>query len=161
MPLLDTGRAVASLVGETRPRRVVVGAVLGVLGLASGAFLLGMDVGLGAFAGGWLVIALGIALVGGILKAGLGPTDGALLLIALWWFVFPPLVGYLTGEWTMSSRYTHPRMLGFGYTSALAELRGGLEYGVRFGLFFAIVPGTIAYGFGSLIRRVRNRFEPV
>ncbi|MFB6132711.1 MAG: hypothetical protein ABEI52_01035 [Halobacteriaceae archaeon] len=161
MALLDTGQVIQYVVGETRPRRVIVGAVLGMLGLASGAFLLGLDVGLGDFAGGWLLVALGIALIAGLRRAGLGPTVGALWLIALWLFVFPPLVGYLTGEWAMASRYTHPRMMGFGYTSARAELIGGLEYGLQFGLFFAVVPGTMAYVVGSLINRFWNRFEPV
>lgn len=157
MAPVSTGRIVRYVVGDERPRRALVGAVLGLLGLASGAFLLGLDVGLYALGGGWIVIALGIALLAGILDAGLGSTVGCLWLIALWWFVFPPLVGYLTGEWTMASRYTHPRMLGFGYTSARAELLGGLEYGVQFGLLFAIIPGTIAYVFGTVINRAKTR----
>lgn len=155
----STGRIVRYVVGDERPRRALIGAVLGLLGLASGAFLLGLDVGLYAFGGGWVVVALGIAFLAGILGAGFGSTVGALWLIALWWFVFPPLVGYLTGEWTMASRYTHPRMLGFGYTSARAELLGGLEYGVQFGLLFAIVPGTITYVFGTVVNRATTRLD--
>lgn len=157
MPPVSTGAVVRYVVGDKRPRRILAGAVLVLLGLASGVFLLGLHVGLYGFGGGLIIVALGLALIAGLCGAGLGPTVGSLWLIAFWWFVFPPLVGYLTGEWTMASRYTHPRMLGFGYTSARAELLGGLEYGVRLGLLFAVIPGTIFYVFGTALDRVRAR----
>ncbi|MFC4989349.1 hypothetical protein [Saliphagus infecundisoli] len=158
MAPVSTGQIGRWVVGDKRPRRALVGAVLGLLGLASGAFFLGLDVGLFDVGGGWIVVVLGIAFLGGIFRAGLGSTVGSLWLIAIWWFVFPPLVGYFTGEWTtMASRYMHPRVLGFGYTSARTELLGGLEYGVRFGLLFAVISGTIAYILGTVINGVKTR----
>ena len=107
---------------------------LGVAGVVVGGFayhdikeLLGYDVGLRP---GWLVVAVGIALVAGWLGAGLALTILAEWLLALWWTAFPPLVGYLTGAWTGTGRYTHPRTMGFAYRAAEAELIGGLEYPV-------------------------------
>lgn len=159
MSRLGSERVVRYLVGKTRSRRVVVGGVVAVVALASLAFLLGFDVGLNAFGGGWIVVALAIALVAGVLGAGLAPTVGSLWLVALWWFAFPPLVGYLTGDWTGTSRYVHPRMTAFAYGSARAELLGGLRYGVRLGLFFAVVPGAIAYAVGTVAGWVASRLD--
>lgn len=156
MTPLDTAPVVQYVVGRSHPRRAVIGSIVVLLGLASGLFMLGFDVALFDLGFGWIVVALGIALVAGVIGAGLGPTVGVLWLIALWWFAFPPLVGYLTGDWATGSRYTHPRMLAFGYTTARAELLGGLDYALRLGLFFAIVPGTIAYVIGSAIGRART-----
>lgn len=153
----SSGHARRFVVGERYPRRVLIGAVLGVLGSASGAFLLGMDVGLYRFVVGWIVIALGIALLGGLFGAGLLPSIGSIWLIALWLFVFPPLVGFLTGEWSTASRFTHPRLVGFGYTSARAELLGGLDHGMRVGLVVALLPGTVAYVAGMGITRIKRR----
>ena len=140
-----TERVRQYVVGDERPRRAIVGTVLVLLGLASVAFVLGFDVGLSAFGGGWVVVALGIAVGAGLLGAGLGPTVGSMWLIAFWWFVFPPLVGYLTGVWEGAARYAHPRMLGFAYTTARAEVLGGLEYALRLGSFFALVPGAMVH----------------
>ncbi len=139
------------VLGEASARRAVVVSVLGLLVLASGAFLLGAEVGLSP---PWIVLALSIAVLAGWWGAGLIPTIGSLWLISLWWFVFPPLVGYLTAGWATPSRYTHPRMMGFAYSSARAELLGGLEYGLKFGLLFAVVGGTIAYGVGAIATRL-------
>lgn len=153
----DRDQIVRYVVGESRPRRWIYGSVLVLLGLASAVFLLGFDVGLFDLGFAWILVALGIALLAGGIGAGLGPTIGAIWLITLWWFVFPPLVGYLSGDWATASRYSHPRMLAFGYTSARAELLGGIDYALRLGVFFAVIPGTVAYVVGSLIDRVRRR----
>jgi len=144
------------LVGDAGPRRAVVVSVLALLVLASGAFVLGANVGLSL---PWIVLALGIALVAGWWDAGLLPTAGSLWLVGMWWFAFPPLVGYLSGAWAVASRYSHPRMMGFAYTSARAELVGGLEYGLRFGLLFALVAGVLAYGAGAVGAHLVSRFE--
>lgn len=48
-------------------------------------------------------------------------------------------------------------MMGYGYTSARAELIGGIEYGVQLGLLFAIVPGLIGYATGMTIDRISSR----
>lgn len=133
--------------GESRSRECLLLAVIALLVLFSGGFLLELlDVG---FSLGWIGVAFGIATVAGMVRAGLGPTVGALWLFALWWYVFPPLVGYLTGNWEMASRYTYPRMLGYGYTAAYYELIGGIERGVTSGLLFAIFVGTVGYTVGT------------
>ena len=156
---MSTHIPIRHVIGKPRPRRSILGSIVMLLVFASAVFLLGLDVGLFDLGFAWIVIALGIALVAGVIGAGLGPTVGGLWLIAIWWFVFPPLVGYLTGDWATGSRYTHPRMLAFGYTTARAELLGGLEYALRLGLFFAIVPGTIAYVLGSAIGWAKKRLQ--
>lgn len=89
----------------------------------------------------------------GFVGGGLVPTIGSLWLVGLWWFSFPPLVGYLTGSWTGTARYTHPRLSGFAYTSARAELIGGIEYG----LLFAIVFGLVGYVTGVVINRISTQ----
>jgi hypothetical protein len=128
------------------------------LGLASVAFLLGMSIRLYDF-WGWLVIAPGTAVIAGILGAGFVPTVGSLWLISLWGYAFPPLVGYLTGEWMGAGRYTSPRMLGFAYESVRAELLGGLETSVNFGLALAVVVGTTGYVVCSVIRWMAIRIR--
>lgn len=115
---------------------------------------MGLDVG---FSLGWIAVTIGIAVVAGSAKAGLGPTVGSVWLISLWWFVFPPLVGYLTGDWADASRYTYPRALDYAYTSAYAELIGGVESGVTSGLLFALVIGTGGYATGAVVSWVSNR----
>jgi hypothetical protein len=157
--LLGRWPAIRCRSGDRRPRRTIVAAVVCLVGLASVAFLLGLSVGLYEF-WGWLVIALGIAVVAGVVGAGLVPTVGSLWLIAFWGYVFPPLVGYLSGEWTGGGRDPHPRMLGFAYGSARAELLGGLETSLTFGLALAIIIGTVGYVFGTLIDRARVRLWP-
>ncbi len=131
----------------------IVGSVVGILVLASVAFLLGMDVGLYEFPG-WLVLPVVLGIVAGAIRAGLVPTVGSLWLIALWGHVFPPLVGYLTGEWSGGGRYTYPRLTGFAYGSARAELFGGLETALEIGLVLALVVGTVTYLTGALGREV-------
>jgi hypothetical protein len=121
------------ILGDSPGRRVLPLAVVG------------LDVGLSF---GWIVLAFGIAIVAGFLGAGLVPTVGSLWLVGLWWFVFPPLVGYLTGSWAGTTRYNHPRILGYAYETARAELVGGIEYGIEFGLLFAIVLGLVGYATG-------------
>lgn len=144
------------LIGDSRPRRAIFAIVVGLLLLASVAFVLGLPVGLST---GWILVAVGIAVLAGWWGAGLGPTVGTLWLLGLWWFAFPPLVGYLGGGWANPSRYTHPRMLGFAYTSARAELLGGIEYGLKFGLVLAVVLGTVGYIVGAILDAVSNRLE--
>lgn len=158
MRFLADGRLRRLVAGSPRSPRAVVAVTVGVLVLASGAFLLGFGVGLSS---SWVLLALAIALATGWFRAGVGPTVGSLWLIGLWWFVFPPLVGYLTGAWTSASRYNHPRMLGFAYETARAELLGGLEYGLRFGLLFAVLGGLVAYGVGAGLRHLDERYALV
>lgn len=143
-------------IGNARTRRTIVVPVIFLLVLASGGFLLGLKVGLSV---GWVAVALGIAVVAGWIGTGIVPTIGSLWLIGFWWFVFPPLVGYLSGGWEVASRYSHPRMMGFGYTSARAELLGGLDYGVKWGFLFAVIGGTLAYLSGTVINRLATRRE--
>lgn len=144
-------RASSHLFGASPSRSRLVLAVVGLLGVASGGFVIGLDVGLSL---GWVLLTLGIATGAGLIGAGLLPTIGSLWLVALWWFVFPPLVGYLTANWAGTTRYNHPRMMGYGYTSARAELLGGIEYGVQFGLPLAMVLGLIGYAIGTAMDRI-------
>jgi hypothetical protein len=151
MEPLGDGRVWKCLVGDRRPRWAIVASIAGLLSLASVAFLIGMNVGLYDALWGWIAIAFGIAVVAGVVDAGLVPTVGAVWLINLWGYAFPPLVGYLSGEWTGTGRYTHPRMAMFAYTSVRAELLGGLETSVEFGLLVAVILGTVGYLSGSAI----------
>lgn len=142
------------IVGEGRSGGILVLAVIGLLLLFSGGFVVSIvDVG---YSLGWIAVAFGIAIAAGAVKAGLLPTIGSVWLFALWWFIFPPLVGYLTGDWETSSRYTSPRMLGYGYESAYHELRGGIERGGSTGLLFAIFVGTVGYVAGTAVSRYRS-----
>jgi len=137
------------VVGESRNRGQLILAVIALLVLFSGGFLLELlDISLSL---GWVGVALGIATVAGVVRAGLVPTIGALWLFAVWWYVFPPIVGYLTGNWEMASRYTYPRMLDYGYTAAYYELVGGIERSVTAGLLFAIFAGTVGYTVGTVV----------
>ncbi|MFC5134306.1 MULTISPECIES: hypothetical protein [Haloferacaceae] len=156
MGYLEDVRGSTHVVGDSSSRSLLVLAVVGLLLLASGGFVIGLNVGLSL---GWIVLTLGIAIVAGLVGAGLVPTIGSLWLIGLWWFVFLPLVGYLTGSWAGSTRYNHPRMLGYGYTSARAELFGGVEYGVQFGLPFAVLLGSSGYAAGVAIDRMSKRMK--
>ncbi|MDB2284480.1 hypothetical protein PM038_04240 [Halorubrum ezzemoulense] len=145
-------------VGDHRPRRILIVSVVGLLVLSSIAFLSGVRIGLYEF-WGWIVIVPAIAAVAGVVGSGLVPTISSVWLISVWGYVFPPLVGYLTGEWSGAGRYTHPRMLGFAYGSARAELLGGIETSVNFGLMLALVIGTLGYVSGSIIRRLSTRVQ--
>ncbi|OYR73401.1 hypothetical protein [Halorubrum ezzemoulense] len=158
MEYIGDGQVWRYLFGDRLPRWTVIGSVVSLLALASVGFLLGMDVRLYEF-WGWLVIVPGTAVIAGILGAGFVPTVGSLWLISLWGYVFPPLVGYLTGEWMGAGRYTTPRMLGFAYGSARAELLGGLETSVNFGLALAVIVGTTGYVAGSVIRWMAARIR--
>lgn len=150
------GQISQQLTGESRPRSFLIAIVGGLVLLASVGFALGLPVGLSF---GWILVAGGIAILAGWWGAGIGPTVGSMWLLSLWWFAFPPLVGYLGGGWAVPSRYTHPRMLGFAYTSARAELLGGIEYGLKFGLIIAVVLGTVGYLVGVFLDAVSNRLE--
>ncbi|WP_129113871.1 hypothetical protein [Halegenticoccus tardaugens] len=144
------------IVGKAQSRAILLVTVVGLLVLASGGFVIGLNVGLSL---GWLILVFGIALGAGVLGAGLGPTIGSLWVVSLWWFIFPPLIGYLTSSWENSTRYHHPRMLGFGYTSAHAELLGGIEYGVKFGLLLAILIGLVGYSTGAVVSRILTQLK--
>ncbi|MFC6770640.1 hypothetical protein [Halorubrum pallidum] len=158
MEYIGDGQVWRYLFGDRLPRWTVIGSVVSLLALASVGFLLGMGVRLYEF-WGWLVIVPGTAVIAGILGAGFVPTVGSLWLISLWGYVFPPLVGYLTGEWMGAGRYTSPRMLGFAYGSARAELLGGLETSVNFGLALAVIVGTTGYVAGSVIQWMATRIR--
>lgn len=145
------------LVGDSPTRRHLLLAVVGLLLLASAAFVLGVDVGLSF---GWIALTLGIAIVAGYASAGLVPTVGSLWLVGLWWFAFPPLVGYLTDNWADSARYHHPRTLAYAHGSARGELLSGIEYGLQFGLVLAVVLGLTGYVTGRVIGRTSTRTSP-
>ena len=145
------------VVGEARNRGILVLAVIGLLVLSSGGFVLGMNVGLSP---GWVVLAFGIAIAAGSVRAGLVPTIGSLWLINLWWFIFPPLVGYLTGSWGESTRYNYPRVLGYAHGSAYDELIGGIESGLGAGLLFALLVGVVGYSTGAAISWFLTRPNP-
>ncbi|WP_017344084.1 hypothetical protein [Halorubrum sp. T3] len=152
--VLENVRTSPHLVGASPARGLLALAVVGLLLLASLGFALGLDVGLSL---GWIALALGIAIAAGFAGAGLVPAVGSLWLVGLWWFAFPPLVGSLTGRWAESTRYNHPRMLGYGYESARAELLGGIEYGFKYGLLFAVVIGLVGYAAGVAVSRLSTR----
>ncbi|MDV7349135.1 hypothetical protein R3751_04985 [Halorubrum distributum] len=149
--VLESVRSSPHIVGASPARELLALAVGGILPLASVGFVLGLDVGLSLW---WIAVTLGIAVAAGFAGAGLVPTVGSLWLVGFWWFAFPPLVGYITGNWTGAGRYTYPRMLGYGYESARAELLGGTEYGFKYGLLFAVVIGLVGYGVGTGINRL-------
>jgi len=154
MSAADAGPVRSHVVGDRARRNLLVLAVAGLLSLASGGFAIGFEVGLSL---GWVVLTLGIAVAAGLARAGLVPTVGSLWAVGLWWFAFPPIVGYLTGSWAGTGRYSHPRMLAYGYTSARAELIGGVEQGLELGLGFALVVGVIGYATGVAIDRIVTR----
>lgn len=139
------------IVGDPPARRLLALGVIGLLLLASVGFAIGLNVGLSL---GWIAVTLAIAVAAGFAGAGLAPTVGSLWLVGCWWFAFPPLVGYITGNWEGEGRYTYPRMLGYGYETARGELLGGIELGVRLGLQFAVVVGLIGYAVGVAIGRL-------
>ncbi|SFH73340.1 hypothetical protein SAMN04488066_12221 [Halorubrum aquaticum] len=155
---LEDHRVLPHVIGESPGRSRLPLLVIVLLLLASGGFVIGTDIGLSL---GWIVLALGIATVAGFIGAGLIPTIGSLWLIGFWWFVFPPIVGYLSGNWAGATRYNHPRMMGYGYTSAHAEVIGGIEYGVQFGLLLAIILGLIGYPTGIAVDRLVSRVKAV
>ena len=148
---LRNPRASPHVVGDPRTRRLLALGVVGLLFVASVGFALGLNAGLSL---GWVAVALALAVAAGLVSAGCLPTVGSLWLVGCWWFAFPPLVGYLTGSWAGSTRYTHPRMMGYGYESARAELIGGLEYGLTYGLLFAVVLGLAGYAVGTAVGRL-------
>jgi len=130
------------LLGESRPRRGLALGVIGLVTAASVGFLIGVDI---VASVSWIAVALGVALAGGATSAGGGPTAAALWLLGFWWSAFPPIVGFLTGEWEAVSRYTYPRMLDYAHGSARYEAIGGVEQGLQIGLLFAVVLGTTGY----------------
>ncbi|GAA0654403.1 hypothetical protein [Salarchaeum japonicum] len=152
MGLLARGRGL--LLGGGRPRRVLLVSTGVLLSLASVAFLLGANIGFFEIPWVWLSLMPLLPFVAGVLRAGLLPAVVSLWLVRVWLHVFPPLVGYLSGAWTGTGRYTTPRRTAYMYGSARAELLGGLETTLQFGVAFAFVVGTVAYGLGALLRSV-------
>jgi hypothetical protein len=153
MALRDV-RTSPHIVGDAPARGLLALGVVGLLLFASVGFAAGLNVGLSLW---WIALALGIAVAAGFAGAGLVPTVGSLWLVGLWWFAFPPLVGYITGNWSGAGRYSYPRMMGYGYQSARGELLGGIEVGVRIGLQFAVVAGLAGYAVGVAIGRLSTR----
>ena len=152
--VLESVRSSPHVVGASPARELLALAVVGLLLLASTGFALGLNVGISLW---WIALTLALAVAAGFAGAGLLPTVGSLWLVGYWWFAFPPLVGYITGNWTGAGRYTYPRMLGYGYQSARGELLGGIEVGVRLGLQFAVVAGLVGYAVGMVIARLSTR----
>lgn len=141
------GRSRPHVLGEGWRGGIVLVAVIGLILLFSGGFLAEvLDIEMSI---GWIVLGTGIAIGAGVVKAGIVPTIGSLWLFAVWFFVFPPLVGYLTGEWEMASRYTYPRFLDYGATSASMELTGGIEQGLTSGFGYSLIFGTVGYSIGT------------
>lgn len=135
--------------GSPRPRRVLTGGVAALLGCSSVGFLLGVDGMLG-----WVGVPVTFVIAGaaGWAGAGVGPTAVVTWGIGWWWTAFRPLVGYLTGNWAIAGRYTYPRQLDYGYTTASGELIGGMQYGVEVGALFAVL-GVSGYLVGVGGRR--------
>ena len=142
-----------TLLGESRPRtRVVILALLLPLS-ASMAFLLGYDVVLGFVI---LYLAMGIAILAGWTRAGVLAGTASVFLAVLWRFVFPPFVGYL--RWSMDTRYTPPRVLGYKLDPP-GELIEGLTYGPLYALIAAGVLGGSAYLVGVAGRRLTHQWN--
>lgn len=155
--MIDFGRFWPHVVGERRKRGLFLLGVVGLLLLFSGGFLVGvLDIDMSL---GWIGVAVGIAIAAGVVKAGLIPTIGVLWLFVFWWFVLPPLVGYLTGNWEIASRYTYPRFLDYGYTSVEAELTGGIEQGVTSGFVYSAILGTVGYTIGTTVSWLSTRLN--
>ncbi|SEW04143.1 hypothetical protein [Halobacterium jilantaiense] len=146
------------IAGRPRPRLRVVGIAVAAVLAGSLVFVAGLPVGLYEF-GGWTVFALVLGVVAGVRTAGLVPTVGSLWLVALWGYVFPPLVGYFTGQWEPASRYAHPRMMGVAHRSAFGDLRHGVETATEFGLLAAVVLGILTYLAGAGLRWLTDRFS--
>lgn len=133
-----------------RSRTLVLAVALPIL--ASVAFLLDYDVVLGFVL---LYVSLMIAFYAGWQRAGILAGIGAVFLTILWRFVFPPVVGYL--RWSMDTRYTPPRMLGYKL-SPRGELLEGITRGPLYAVIGAIVLGSVAYAGGVLVRRLQHRY---
>jgi hypothetical protein len=157
---LDAGAVWNVLSGRPRARWGLLGGVVVCLVLASVAFLLGLPVGLDEFFG-WTLLVLGLPVVAGVVRAGVLPTALSLWLVALWGSVFPPLVGYLTGAWAPAGRYTYPRLAGYAYVSARAELLGGLDRALGVGVGVAVLLGTVGYAVGWGMRSAATRSQTV
>lgn len=141
-----------ALLGD-RPHRVrVLALAVGLPVLASVAFLLEYDAVLGF---GLLYVALAIALYGGWTRAGVLAGIGTVFLVILWRFVVPPAIGYL--RWSMATRYTPPRTLGYKL-SPRGELLEGLARGPVYAFVGAVVLGGIAYSGGVVLRRLWRRY---
>ena len=81
-------------------------------------------------------------------------------LVLLWGYVFPPLVGYVTGAWMEGGgRYHHPRMAGYAYVSARDELLGGVDAATGGGLVAALVVGLLGYCIGVAGWRAATRLR--
>ena len=150
MARLDADAVWTVLYGDPRPRWAVLGSVVALLALASLAFLLGLPVGLYEFFG-WLLLVFALPFVAGAVDAGVLTTVLSVWFVTLWGYAFPPLVGYLTGDWTGTGRYTHPRLAAYAHGSARGELLDGLDQALGFGTAVAIVVGAAGYLLGSAV----------
>lgn len=135
-----------ALVGESAPRIRVMAITGAVLFLASVAFLLEFDLVRTVWV---LSVPLAIALYAGWGRAGVLMGCGAVFLVILWRFVFPPLIGYL--RWSGDVRYTPPRILGYKL-DPWGELLQGITYGPVYASIGAIILGGAAYVLGTLLR---------
>lgn len=136
------------LLGSKHARVRIAGVAIALPVLSSIAFLLEFDVVLG-FA--MLYLSIAATVFAGFRRAGLLAGLAPVFLVILWRFIFPPFVGYL--RWSMDTRYTPPRMLGYKLYPD-GELIEGLTHGPVYAVIGAILLGGIAYSAGSLFRRL-------
>lgn len=141
----------AALVGDPCWRRRVATVAVAIPLVATLAFLLEFDLVLTVLL---LYLSVGVAVFAGWVRGGVLPALGAVFLMILWRFVVPPAVGYL--RWSMDTRYTPPRMLGYKLGPA-GELMEGLTRGPVYALVGAVVLGGLAYLLGRIARRVADR----
>ncbi|MCU4740653.1 hypothetical protein [Natronoglomus mannanivorans] len=95
-----------------------------------------------------------IALYAGWARAGVLAGLGVVFATVLWRFVVPPLVGYY--RWSMETRYTPPRTLGYKLDPR-GELVEGLTHGPVYALAGALLFGGLAYLGGAVVRRIHHR----
>ncbi|ADD06538.1 uncharacterized protein Nmag_2986 [Natrialba magadii ATCC 43099] len=136
-----------AILGEKRPRILVLIATLLLPLFASVLFLLGFDSGLGVLL---VFLSVGIAFCAGWSRAGVLSGLSVVFSSILWLFVFPPAVGYLRGS--MDTRYTPPRALGYKLDPR-GELIEGLTNGPLAGIVGAVLFGGMAYLMGLAVRQ--------
>ena len=103
----------------------------------------------------WEVAVLLIGVPAGWASAGVLLTVISAWFFNLWWHTLPPLVGYMTGEWTGSSRYTYPRSTLEGYTSAQSELIAALSFSISMHIIASVVIfAALGYVFGQGLNRL-------
>lgn len=140
-----------ALFGDRRPRTHLLLLAVTLPLLASLAFLLEVDAVLGFTV---FSVPIVLAFYAGWTRAGLVAGVGVVFMAILWRFVFPPFIGYL--RWSMETRYTPPRTLGYKLDPR-GELVEGLTRGPMYAFIGAIVFGGGAYLVGILLRRLTQR----